>query len=131
MPTPTYSTPGQSTRILVGFSVPEGTPERLWIGLWGWDEPHFIVEIPYPAEGSDPAARAEAVEALLQDGFQSWRDRILTRYLALDRAVLNAPDLAERTLDFAKASFAVIASSGVLSLAPQAVEDEDDADDVT
>jgi hypothetical protein len=118
-------------KILVGFSVPEGTPERLWIGLWGWEEPHFIVEIPYPAEGSDPAARAAAVEALLEAGFDSWRDRLLTRYLALDSVVLDAPDLQERTLDFAKASFAAIASSGVLSLASQTVEDEDDADDVT
>ena len=118
-------------KILVGFSVPEGTAERLWIGLWGWDEPHFIVELPYPAEGSDPAARAAAVEALLQGGFDSWRDRLLTRYLALDSDVLAAPDLQERVLRFARASFAAIAASGVLSLAAEAVEDEDESADVT
>jgi hypothetical protein len=118
-------------KILVGFSVPEGTPERLWVGLWGWEEPHFIVEVPYPAEGSDPAARAAAVEALLEAGFDSWRDRLLTRYLALDPHVLDAPDLQERVLHFAKDSFASIASSGVLSLASQAVEDEDEAADVS
>jgi hypothetical protein len=118
-------------KILVGFSVPEGTPERLWIGLWGWEEPHFIVEIPYPAEGSDPAARTASIEALMNAGFESWRDRLLTRYLALDSGLLDAPDLQERVLDFAKSSFALIASSGVLSLASQAIEDEDEVADVT
>lgn len=105
-------------KIVVGYQIPADRPgERLWIGLWGWSEPRFMVEVPYPAQSADLERRAETIEALLTAGFESWRDRLLTRYLTLDEYLLSSPALETSVLDFAAESFGILARSGVFDLA--------------
>jgi len=81
-----------------------------------------MVELPYPAAEGGPRRRNAAVGALLDAGFESWRDKILGRYLRLDQGILSSPDLQERVLDFTRESFRLIASSGVFALASEALE---------
>jgi hypothetical protein len=111
-------------KIVIPYQVPADRPgERLWIGLWGHSKPRFMVEIPWPAD-SDPVRQARVVEYLLAAGFESWKDRQLTRYLPLDDALLSSQDLEERVLSFVGESFRIIAQSGVLALASEPLEPE-------
>lgn len=107
----------------------EATHATVWAGLWGWREPRFIVELPYPAAAGDAEVRARAVPTLLEAGFESWRDKLLTRYLPLAPEMLTAPDLEERVVRFANESFNVVARSGILDLAATVVVEADDDDE--
>jgi predicted RNase H-like nuclease len=111
-------------KILVGFRIPSGGPERITAGVWGWGEPRFIVELPFP-RGDAPEAAA-AVAAVMEDGFESWRDRVLTRYLPLDHDLLAAPDLQERVVAFSAEAFGAIVRSDILALEPSAPPPEED-----
>ncbi|MGA9762622.1 MAG: PD-(D/E)XK nuclease family protein [Gaiellaceae bacterium] len=107
-------------KVVIEFRVPADKDVRLWSGVWGWDEPRFFVELPFPKAGSEDKAK-EAISLLKQCGFESWRDRLLTAYLPLTGELLSAPDLEERVVDFARGSFRQIVSSGILQL--EAVEE--------
>lgn len=114
-------------KVVVGYQVPAELPgERLWMGVWGWGEPRCVVELPYPAvQGGEGERRAAAVAALREAGFESWRDKILSRYLPLGEEILSSPDLARRVLSFAGESFRFVAESGVYALASEAPELEE------
>ena len=117
-------------KIVVAYRVPSERPgERLWMGLWGHAEPRFMVEIPWPSHHrNDPVRQAEVVESLLGAGFQGWKDKLLSRYLPLDQALLSSSDLSEHVLAFAGESFRLIARSGVFALPSEAVEVEPTAE---
>jgi hypothetical protein len=111
-------------KIVVAYQVPADRPgERLWIGLWGHSQPRFMVEIPWPAD-DDPVRQARVVESLLAFGFESWKDKQLTRYLPLDATSLSSPDLEARVLSFVAESFRRIAQSGVFALASETLDPE-------
>lgn len=115
-------------KILVGFRIPATGPERLTAGVWGWGEPRFIVEIPFPRLDVDPEKRNAAVGSLLERGFESWRDRILTNYLSLNDDLLQSAELEDRVVTFAGECFAAIALSGILDLEPTTpIPDEEEA----
>ena len=116
-------------KVVVGFRVPAHGPERFWAGLWGWAEPRFMVEIPYPKPDAGRAdARAAALAALHDAGFESWRNRILTRYLPLTDELLRSRELEDTVVDFARASFGSIVESGVLGLAAEPLPETEDDD---
>jgi hypothetical protein len=50
----------------------------------------------------------------------------LTHSFPLDYALLDSDELENKVLAFAAASFALIVESGILELAPQAIEDEEE-----
>lgn len=107
----------QLGKVLVRFRVPASGPERVWAGVWGWEEARFLVEAAHP--GGAGAAADAAVAALNAAGFESWKDRLLSRYLRLDADVLARETLQEDVLAFAAESFRAIARSGVLRLEPR------------
>ena len=76
-------------------------------------------------EATQPRAKPPSKHSYRADS-TAGADRLLTRYLALDSDVLAAPDLQEGCSASPELSFAAIAASGVLSLAAEAVEDEDE-----
>ena len=50
----------------------------------------------------------------------------LTHSFPLDYALLDSDELENKVVAFAAASFALIVESGILELAPQAIEDEEE-----
>ena len=105
-------------KVVVEFRIPADGKKRLWAGVWGWGDPRFIVEIPFPKMASESDRALTAVAELKKGGFESWHDQILTRYLGLTPELLSAPDLEEQVVSFAKESFRRIAASGILNLEP-------------
>jgi hypothetical protein len=104
----------QQGKVLVRLRVPAAGPERVSVGVWGWGEPRFVVEVAYPS-GDDAAARA-AIATLTEAQFKNWRNQVLSRYLVLDADLLARDTLQEEVLDFARNSFRAIVRSGVLKL---------------
>ena len=100
-------------KVLVRFQVPASGPEWIWAGMWGWEDPRFVVEVAYPTGGG---AAARAVTVMRRAGFESWRDRVLSRYLPLDANALARETLNDDVLAFAADSFHVIVRSGLLTL---------------
>lgn len=116
-------------KIAVGYNVPAQRPgERLRIGLWGWDEPRFLVEIPWPSASGDPERQSRVVQELLDAEFESWRDKQLTRYLKLDDALLSSPDLSKEVFTFVAESVRLLAQSGVFALASDPLESDEAVD---
>jgi hypothetical protein len=104
-------------KVVVEFRIPADGKMRLWAGVWGWGDPRFFVELPFPRMDESDSARA-AVAELKKGGFKSWRDRHLTRYLPLTADLLGAADLEEQVVDFARESFALVVLNGILDLEP-------------
>jgi len=136
-----FATRGKSERavvprlgkVLVGFRVPADGPERLWVGVWGWGELYFFVDVSYPVATEGGAERrSKAVESLVDGGFTNVRDRSLTRETELTAELLAENELQVKMLDFARESFAMIKQSGVFELraTPDAVSMRDEAADV-
>ena len=114
----------------VGFRVPAGGPERLWVGLWGGDGAlYFNVDVTYLVTTvTDPEQWSKAVETLRGHGFENVRDSDLSRDLELTPELLAEDELQQKVLDFAKESFALLKQSGVFELAaPAAVPIDDEA----
>lgn len=105
------------SKIFVRFRVPATGPERLYAGVYGYGTPRFFVEVPYPRDPVSSAPVASVAAELRRHGFVSWRDQVLSRFLPLDEALVQA-GLEEQVLKFAQESFALIADSGVLELKP-------------
>jgi hypothetical protein len=105
-------------KVPVRFRVPADGPERISTGLWGWGEPRFVVEVPYPNVGTSGADAA--ISKLLGRGFENWRDRnqVLWRYLPLDDTLIQSAGLENRVLEFAHKSFKMLVASGFLDLPP-------------
>jgi hypothetical protein len=101
----------------VVFRVPAIGPDRVWAGVWGWGEPRFMVSVPHPPSVGEDAA-AKAVEQLIHAGFESWKARWLTRYLPLDKKLLERPDLPDAVVASGADSFAALVASGILALTP-------------
>jgi hypothetical protein len=136
-----FATKGKSERVVVaplgkvyvGFRVPAGGPERLWVGLWGWGgELYLNVDVAYlVATVTDAEQWSKAVETLRGHGFQNVRDSDVSRDLELTPELLVEDELQQKVLDFAKESFALLKQSGVFELAaPAAVPIDDEATDV-
>lgn len=113
--------------VLVGFRVPADGPERLWAGLWGWGEPRFVIELPYPISVSETK---DAVSTLKANGFKSRKDHRLASYLPLTDELLGSAALQETVVVFAAEAFRQIADSGVLTLETTAAAVTTDAPDV-
>lgn len=102
-------------KVLIRFRLPAGGQERLWAGMWGWGDPRFFVETAHPGE---PTA---AVKHLHAGGFESWNNKLLTRYLPLDRAMLENPTvLRDNVIGFSRSSFDAIVKSRILDVAADA-----------
>ncbi len=114
--------------IRLDFRIPAGSSdERLTAGLWGWGDPRFMVAVPFPSNTVDIGRRAVAVSALMLHGFDNWKDRWLTRYLPLSRALLGDADkLTGGVVQFASKSFAIVAQSGILALEPATPSSDDE-----
>ena len=115
-------------KILVRFDLGPPGPEWIQAGVWGWGEPRFFVELPYPKGGGSSEAAAEVTAALREQGFESWKEQILSCYLPLDDALLQATDIEDHVLRFASRCFEQIATSGILELESTAVEELLEAD---
>jgi hypothetical protein len=99
-------------KVIVRFRVPAAGDERIWVGMWGWGEPRFVVETAHPGQPATPA-----VQQLLDAGFESWRDKLLSRYLPLDDTLISsATDLQDAVIQFSRASFDAIVVSGLLAV---------------
>jgi hypothetical protein len=105
-------------KVDVTLRIPTDGAERISAGLWGWDDPRFFVEVPFPAVGSPDRARRKASIALKECGFGHWRERSFVRQLPLTEDLLRAPDLPERVVRFAGECFRGIAQSGILAFEP-------------
>lgn len=105
-------------KVVIEFKIPADGQIRLSAGVWGWGDPRFFVDLPFPKMDDKSERARAAVTALKKSGFESWRDRVLTRYLPLDAELLGASDLEEQIVDFAQETFRHIVVSGVLDLAP-------------
>ncbi len=99
----TFATTGQSkvavvthiSKIFVRFRVPANGPERIYAGVYGYGNPRFFVEVPYPRDPMSSVPVPSVVADLKKDGFVNWRDRVLSRFLPLDEQVLEAGRLEE------------------------------------
>jgi hypothetical protein len=111
------------------FRVPADGRPVISAGLWGWGDLNFVVEIPYPRSDVDPERARTIARRLQQAGFRSWRDRLLENFLPLDENALRDPALQDTLIEFARASFGAVVSSGFLTLGdhvqlPEDVEEE-------
>jgi hypothetical protein len=105
-------------KVPVRFRVPADGPERISTGLWGWGEPRFVVEVPYPRSGT--RRERVAITSLLGLGFENWRekDQVLWRHMPLDDELIQSDELEGRVLGFAHESFEKLVASGLLDLPP-------------
>ena len=105
-------------KVPVRFRVPADGQERISTGLWGWGEPRFVVEVPYPKAGT--SGELAAITKLLGQGFENWRDKdqVLWRYFSLDDELIQSDELESRVLEFAHESFKTLVASGFLDLPP-------------
>jgi hypothetical protein len=112
-------------KIAVGYQIPAALQgERLRVGLWGWYDPRVLVEIPWPSDHQGIVHRADVIAMLREAGFESWRDKQLTRYLPLTDDLLTCANLTDRVIEFVAESVRVLASSGVFALVSDALEAE-------
>jgi hypothetical protein len=108
----------QLGKMLFRLQVPAGaTPARIQAGLWGYGDPRFVVETPFPDVFD--GTTGQAVDNLLAAGFRSWRDRVLEHFLRLDDALIGSAALQDEVIAFATRSVAAILDSGVLNLTSQ------------
>lgn len=123
-----YATPtsnGRRPQVDVQFAIPRGGDVRAAAQLWAWEDFRFAVSARYPADDRSEGART-AVADLARGGFDNWKNRWLWRSRRLDQELLTAPDLAERLLEWARETFDMIATSGILSVDVTPVASEED-----
>ena len=111
-------------------TVPAGGQARASAQLWAWEDFRFSVSARYPAHDRSPEAK-QALSQLASAGFWNWKNRWLWRSMPLDDDMLGSSELADRLLEWARESFAMIAASGLflLEAAPNAIEPDDDRDE--
>jgi hypothetical protein len=117
-------------KVSVNFHVLGSKEPRVRVGMWGWGEPNFTVEVPYPAADVPHEDRDRSLAVLRAGNFENWqeRDQVLWRHLRIDDALVRSGELETRVLTFARSSFESIARSGIFDLKAAAVPEEDDED---
>lgn len=120
-------TAGRRPQVDVNLRVPHDGEFRVAAQLWAWEDFRFVVSVRYPADDRSQPAR-EALATLDAARFENYKNRGLWRSLPLDDELLASPVLTDRLLEWARESFDLIASSGVLSLdvlpLPTATDDD-------